>query len=155
MKSTKYDYTSLVLFILSTISTIVLYITAYGELGNKGQLILVAIVTSILATITCPGLSTIWLNRIYNKHISENNLRFYGKTNILKEYQVQTGEWLRAVVFISYLFVAPAIITGKWIVTLISFCAVMVLALMVYINIKEYKTYLYQRSEKQTLPNSP
>ncbi len=155
MKSTKYDYTSLVLFILFTISTIVLYIIAYGELGNKGQLILIAITTSILATITCPGLSTIWLNRIYNRYISENNLRFYGKTDILKEYQVQTGEWLRAVVFISYLFVAPAIITSNWIVTLISICAVMALTLMVRINANGYKTYLYQRSEKQTLPNSP
>lgn len=148
MKSTKYDYTSFVLFVLFTISTIVLYIFAYGEPENKGQHILIAITTSILAFVTCPGISTVWLNRIYNKYISENNLRFFGKTDILKEYQIQTGEWFRAVVFVLYLFVTPAIITGNWIVTLISFGVVLALTFMVHVNVKGYKKYLYQRSEK-------
>lgn len=148
MRSTKYDYISLVLFVLFTISTIVLYMFAYGRLGNKGQHILIAITTSLLATFTCPGISTVWLNRIYNKYISENNLRFFGNTDILKEYQTQTGEWFRAVVFVLYLFSAPAIITSNWIVTLISFCVILALTFMVHLNVKGYKTYLYQRSEK-------
>ena len=148
MQNTRSTYASLVFFVVITLVTVALYALALYSPENKGTPFMAAMVTSLLALISCTSLTTVYLNSVYNSYLSVNDLGFYGKIETLEYYKGEAGEFLRGVVLFLYVFMGASIIANRLDGISISLLIATTFAYTVYSHAKKFKNYLVERSDK-------
>lgn len=149
MKATRYDYINFVLFVILFVVTIALYIIGFNSAENRGDIVLSGILTSALAMFVCPGVTTIWLNNVYNQLITKNNLNFYGKTEYLQEYKTEAGEQFRGFIFFFLTFMFPALIAGDWHLVILFLLIALLFFQGVITNYNRLKRYVISHSDPQ------
>ncbi len=148
MQTTRSNYVSLAFFMALTIATVALYTFSFHSPENKGTPLMAAMVTSLLALISCTSLTTVYLNRLYNNYLLVNDLGFYGKIETLEYYKGEAGEFLRGVVLFLYVFMGASIIASRLDGISISILIATTFAYMVYSYTKKFKNYLVERSDE-------
>ena len=134
MKATRYDYINFVLFVILFVVTIALYIIGFNSAENRGDI---------------PGVTTIWLNNVYNQLITKNNLNFYGKTEYLQEYKTEAGEQFRGFIFFFLTFMFPALIAGDWHLVILFLLIALLFFQGVITNYNRLKRYVISHSDPQ------
>lgn len=149
MKTTRYDYANLILFIILFATTITLYLVSFNSTENKGDIVLSGILTSTFAMFVCPGVTTIWMNNTYNRLMSKDNLSFYGRTDYLHEYKTEAGEHFRGTIFFFLTFMSPALVAGDWYLAILFFVIALIFFHGVNTNYNRLKRYVISHSDPQ------
>lgn len=151
MKSTIYDYFNLGLFILlSPLSTILFILSiTYSEkpLLQAGF----AIIFAFFAMFLSSSVTKTWLNHLYKKATSHENIRFYGRISDLEYYQIQAGECVRGATLLTLLFIVPSILIKNWLFVTLFISGAAVFLVFAAINVRHFKQYL--SSHLTTKPN--
>lgn len=151
MQTTRSNYVSLAFFMALTIATVALYTFSFHSPENKGTPVMFATVTSLLALITCPSTTTVYLNGIYNNYLSINGVRFYGNVESLEYFKGEAGEFLRGVVLFLYVFMGGSVIVNSYKAISFSLITAIAFAFLSYSYIKRFKDYLINNSENLDL----
>lgn len=142
MKSTRFDYINLVLFVILLAIITTLYTIAYLTTESNGTPVLAAILISFLALFPCNSITNIWFNNAYDKAISKGSMRFYGRDNYLQEYKTDAGEQLRGTFFFLSTFLVPSLIAKDWFLVILFFVISMLFFSGVTTYVERFKKYL-------------
>jgi len=154
MRSSVYDYISATLCVILSLLSVILFTNSFHLTENSTTLAIYGALFAFFAMLTCPGLTNIWTNYIYQKATTNYIVIFCGRLDFLEKYQINAGEFLRGITFFTLVFNYPAILTGNWKIAILATAISTIFAYYGKLTINNFKDYLYSHLNN-TNPNSP